>query len=988
MSKMICCIRLALIWVVALTATTAQAETRFWVKIEGEATAGEADTKERDGWIEGLAWSWGGSQSGTTHFGSGGGAGKAAIQDLSFVKYTDRTTPALMRGLVTGQVFPTVWLDAEVGEHIVERYAMRNARVTSHSLGGSGGEDRFTENISFSFTKIERGYLLRDPSGRKPVFQGSTSYDLQKNKTETSGKLPVLEDKDRDGTDNIADVDQDNNGREDQLEGMPIPPTPSLAGITGFAWLDLDANGVRDAVEPPAIQTRAELYAAGNATPIQSHTVNEQTGSYAFLELPPGDYQVRFIPEVGFQFGPQQADSSPDPSTGFSMATTIAAGNNVSLNAAILSDGDAYSAFTFDGFDDPDETLILSGESAFIDDAASSTPILQLTPNFPQRRGSAFTDDTVVASSFSTHFQFRMRGFFLQGDGFAFVVNDYNGSDHEDPRLLGSGGSQLGYGGIPNSFAVEFDTLANGSPDPNGIHVGILENGVTDNDAAATMTTTSLGRINDGTLWNAWIDYDGTDLEVYVSASPSKPATPLVSKAINYTQHLTTRKARVGFTAATFSATQAHEILYWSYQGGQDNALRIDGTTSQAELDAVVKAPGNLEIENDTRPIIAMANLETVCGDLIIRNNGNLQTINLPNLIEVVGDVIIEGNHSLDQVELPKLRKVTGNVRIATQAAVTTDLANVQSENLAIVGVALQTVTGTTGFGETKVEIDDEAANMALTIPEGAFTVPEVFEVQQLDPAGLQEFEASAFGAGGTPLNLAPVLGFEYSFAGGGLTLNREVEVRFEIDLGELSLEQRDDLLTAFDSGMLTVFGSRGEDDPIEVFAVCNTLAFGVWENCAQGRALDASGNVVSSELASVLEFTVFARHFSTYGVTIIDEVEVLQSTLDAAAQKVWDSLTLAPTLPEDGFDALIDPIETRTLTWTSQGIATTVDALQLHPTYSVEFSTDLTTWTPIDDAIIPQAFQTDAEDARSITVPVEDSGRERTFFRVVMAAP
>ena len=36
--------------------------------------------------IDVLAWSWGASQSGTTHLGSGGGAGKVNVQDLSFTK--------------------------------------------------------------------------------------------------------------------------------------------------------------------------------------------------------------------------------------------------------------------------------------------------------------------------------------------------------------------------------------------------------------------------------------------------------------------------------------------------------------------------------------------------------------------------------------------------------------------------------------------------------------------------------------------------------------------------------------------------------------------------------------------------------------------------------------------------------------------------------------------------------------------------------------
>ena len=42
--------------------------------------------------IDVLAWSWGMSQSGSMHMG-GGGAGKVNVQDLSFTKYIDKSTP-------------------------------------------------------------------------------------------------------------------------------------------------------------------------------------------------------------------------------------------------------------------------------------------------------------------------------------------------------------------------------------------------------------------------------------------------------------------------------------------------------------------------------------------------------------------------------------------------------------------------------------------------------------------------------------------------------------------------------------------------------------------------------------------------------------------------------------------------------------------------------------------------------------------------------
>ena len=42
------------------------------------------------------------SQSGTTHTGGGGGAGKANFQDISFTKYVDSSSNALMTALAKG----------------------------------------------------------------------------------------------------------------------------------------------------------------------------------------------------------------------------------------------------------------------------------------------------------------------------------------------------------------------------------------------------------------------------------------------------------------------------------------------------------------------------------------------------------------------------------------------------------------------------------------------------------------------------------------------------------------------------------------------------------------------------------------------------------------------------------------------------------------------------------------------------------------------
>ena len=66
---------------------------------------GESKDKDHEKEIDVLSWSWGASQSGTFHYGGGGGAGKVNIQDISFTKWVDKSTPNLMRHCCNGKHF-------------------------------------------------------------------------------------------------------------------------------------------------------------------------------------------------------------------------------------------------------------------------------------------------------------------------------------------------------------------------------------------------------------------------------------------------------------------------------------------------------------------------------------------------------------------------------------------------------------------------------------------------------------------------------------------------------------------------------------------------------------------------------------------------------------------------------------------------------------------------------------------------------------------
>ena len=129
---------------------------------------GESFDKKHAKDIDVLAWSWGMSQSGSTHTGGGGGAGKANFQDLSFTKYVDNASNALMVALAKGShIEKCVLLVRKAGEG-AKRYidiTMEEVLVTAVSTGGSGGEDRLTENVTLNFAKVKFSYAKQDAKG-------------------------------------------------------------------------------------------------------------------------------------------------------------------------------------------------------------------------------------------------------------------------------------------------------------------------------------------------------------------------------------------------------------------------------------------------------------------------------------------------------------------------------------------------------------------------------------------------------------------------------------------------------------------------------------------------------------------------------------------------------------------------------------------------------------------------------------------------------
>jgi type VI secretion system secreted protein Hcp len=154
----------------------------MFIKI-GDLT-GESRDKVHVGKIDVLSWNWGVSNSGSAHTGGGAGAGKANVQDLSFTKYIDKCSCSLMLASCKGTHYTDATLIVrKAGGTPLEylKITMTEVLISSVSTGGSGGQDRLTENVSLNFAKVKVDYVEQKPNGTegdKPTMTFSVAENV------------------------------------------------------------------------------------------------------------------------------------------------------------------------------------------------------------------------------------------------------------------------------------------------------------------------------------------------------------------------------------------------------------------------------------------------------------------------------------------------------------------------------------------------------------------------------------------------------------------------------------------------------------------------------------------------------------------------------------------------------------------------------------------------------------------------------------------
>lgn len=139
-------------------------------------------TPKGPGYIDVLSWSWGINNIGSQSSSAGAGrTGKVHVHDISITKVIDQTSPLFWKNCAAGSHYKEVVLymdpapssvGAPSGDSMV--LTLENVLISGVSL--SGGGDRPTESVSFTFSKIKVDYFTQ--SGEKVHF----GYDVKASK--------------------------------------------------------------------------------------------------------------------------------------------------------------------------------------------------------------------------------------------------------------------------------------------------------------------------------------------------------------------------------------------------------------------------------------------------------------------------------------------------------------------------------------------------------------------------------------------------------------------------------------------------------------------------------------------------------------------------------------------------------------------------------------------------------------------------------------
>jgi Bacterial lectin/Secretion system C-terminal sorting domain len=249
----------------------------------------------------------------------------------------------------------------------------------------------------------------------------------------------------------------------------------------------------------------------------------------------------------------------------------------VGLTRLFIPQSSCINSFEFEDFAKTDGINFI-GSPTQVDD------VIQLTDESPLQSSAIWKHEVLpVADGFETVFSFMMHNphvGFLDGsipgaDGICFVLNYVPNGNH----VVGDEGGGLGYGGLKNCLAIEFDTYNNyitNFKDSDGNHLGVFSakdkemKNYHGTSAEIATKTIPFNLRADSTKYFVRIDYKFTDddLRIFIDTTGAF-ATPLLTipnfKIKDHISLYDDLAAYVGITSATGTSWETHELLSWNF---------------------------------------------------------------------------------------------------------------------------------------------------------------------------------------------------------------------------------------------------------------------------------------------------------------------------------------------------------------------------------------------------------------------------------------
>ena len=154
----------------------------IFIKING--IDGESQDAAHNNEIEVSSWNWQILQQSSMHAGSGGGAGKATVDDLAFDHLVDRASPNLMKYCLAGKhIDQAVLTVRKAGGNPLEylKITMSDVIVTQVRPSGSNSDNGIREQVRLSFAKVKQEYVVQNAQGGSGGAV-TASYDIKGNK--------------------------------------------------------------------------------------------------------------------------------------------------------------------------------------------------------------------------------------------------------------------------------------------------------------------------------------------------------------------------------------------------------------------------------------------------------------------------------------------------------------------------------------------------------------------------------------------------------------------------------------------------------------------------------------------------------------------------------------------------------------------------------------------------------------------------------------